>query len=305
MIKAIRNINKNIPILVLSAYNESGFFMESIKLGVEGYLLKPIDMNQYLLVLEKVVKQIRLSYEVKKSMFLLEQYKQIADKSAIVVVTDKDKVIKYINEAFCEITQYSKDELIGKKYTQAITSEQSKELYDDIWDTIRTKKEVWQGVLKFSSRYGKLHYLKTTVKPILDQDQNIIEYMTLGDDITPIMNHHRQLNDAIKSYENPLVVYMKIKDYNMLEEFYDNKTIETIQNKIRKYLENTIHKICNFKTVFQLRNGEYAVANEQKKCMNNKEEFVKQLLLFQDKIRDGSVSVDDIEYDILSSINMI
>ena len=58
MMSKIREIDADIPILVLSAYNESGYFMDSIKLGVDGYLLKPIDMDQFLSVLQKVTEKL-------------------------------------------------------------------------------------------------------------------------------------------------------------------------------------------------------------------------------------------------------
>ena len=47
MVKNIRETNKEIPILILSAYNESRFFLDSIKYGVDGYIVKPMEMTQF------------------------------------------------------------------------------------------------------------------------------------------------------------------------------------------------------------------------------------------------------------------
>ena len=63
LITKIRQKNRNIPILVLSAYNESRYLLETIKLGIDGYLLKPLDLNQFLESITKVITTIRLKEE--------------------------------------------------------------------------------------------------------------------------------------------------------------------------------------------------------------------------------------------------
>ncbi len=73
MITKIREVDKNIPILILSAYNESGYFIETIKQGVEGYLLKPIDLNQFIDMINKVIEKIYLKNEVQLYQNNLEE----------------------------------------------------------------------------------------------------------------------------------------------------------------------------------------------------------------------------------------
>lgn len=65
MIDKIREINKDIPILIISAYNESGYFISTVKQGVEGYLLKPIDLDQFLDMIKKAIEKIYLKRELK------------------------------------------------------------------------------------------------------------------------------------------------------------------------------------------------------------------------------------------------
>jgi len=60
MAKKIKEIDKEIIILIFSAHSESNYFMDSIKLGVDGYLIKPIDIDQFVEVLEKIVKKLRV-----------------------------------------------------------------------------------------------------------------------------------------------------------------------------------------------------------------------------------------------------
>ena len=73
MIIKIREINKDIPILILSAYNESGYFIETIRQGVEGYLLKPIDLNQFITAINKAIEKIYLKREIELYQNSLEK----------------------------------------------------------------------------------------------------------------------------------------------------------------------------------------------------------------------------------------
>jgi len=73
MVTIIRETDKDIPILILSAYNESGYFIETIKQGVEGYLLKPIDLNQFITMINKSIEKIYLKREIEQYQNNLEE----------------------------------------------------------------------------------------------------------------------------------------------------------------------------------------------------------------------------------------
>ncbi len=70
MIEKIRKTDKDISILIFSAYTESNYFVSSIKLGVDGYLLKPFDLDQFMGALRNVIGKVRLKDEVRQNMFL-------------------------------------------------------------------------------------------------------------------------------------------------------------------------------------------------------------------------------------------
>ena len=298
MIEKIREMDENIPILILSAHNESNYFIESIRLGVDGYLLKPIDMLQFQTTLFKVVSKQEIISEAKKNDLFLKQYREITDKSSIITIIDTNNIITYVNDAFCEVSQYSKDELIGKNYYSTLKYQQSDEIEQEIWNTIKIKKEIWQGVLKYVSRYGNTYYFKKTIKPILDIDDNIIEYIALRDDVTEIMNPKKQLHDAIKNHKDPVVVYMKLDDFKTLEEFYDNKIVDEIQDKITIFLENQIPDECVFTKVYQLGNGEYAMTGEASSCLVDKQKFLNRIKDYQEQLDTSTINVSNIDYDI-------
>lgn len=210
MVNAIRSINAQTPILIVSAYNESGYFIESIRHGVDGYLLKPIDMKQLLETLGRVIEKLILKKDRDKLQDLLMQYTDVTDKSAIVCKTDTKGIITYVNDEFCTISGFDRDELVGKRHSKIRHSEMSDEFFKELWETI-TQGKLWQGVIKNRSKKGASYYVKTAIKPIVNDYGEITEYIALSNDITDIMNPKKQLFDYISATEEAVVILFKIE----------------------------------------------------------------------------------------------
>ena len=96
MLKHIKDLNKNISCVILSAHNEVKYFMDSIKLGVDGYIIKPVEMNQFLDVLKKVINKIKLEDDnnsFKNELEQLNQNLQIEVDSAVEDIRIKDAIL--------------------------------------------------------------------------------------------------------------------------------------------------------------------------------------------------------------------
>ena|GEM_PF-1610255 len=76
MCEQIKEIRNDIPIIILSGHNESEYFMKSIKLGVDGYILKPLDLIQFMNVLYKIIKNINNNIELKKNIEKQQKYEK-------------------------------------------------------------------------------------------------------------------------------------------------------------------------------------------------------------------------------------
>ena len=304
MTKKIRELDKNIPILILSAHNELDFFEESIKLGIEGYLLKPIDIDQFLETLDKVTQKLKLADDVETNLHFLNEYQEVTNESSIVSKTNLKGILTYVNEQFCTISEYSKIELVGRNHNMVRHPDMPKEVFEDIWNTVQTKKQIWKGIVRNRTKSGKSYYVDSTIKPILDKNGDIVEYIAVRNDITDIMNPKKQLDDAISHINEPLVVYMKLDNFRTLEEYYDNTIVEKIQDKIDMFMEDNLPALLKFEKIYQLGNGEYAMVNEKSVCMENEDEFRDILKLFQVTIGDGSVEVREIKYDMSIMISM-
>jgi len=285
MLKEIKQHTPDVTALVFSAYNEADFFVESIKIGVNGYLLKPINFEQFIGVLRIAIDRVK----AKRLENLLVQYKDVTDSSSIMSIIDTNERITYVNDAYCDISEYSNEELIGHKeyYFTA-----------DIWESVTINKELWKGILKGVSKTGKPYYLDTTVKPIMEANGDIIEYIALRHDVTAIMNPFKQLNDLIELSDTPIVVLVKIESYDVIENIYGQKIIQDIGDKFAKKLFDFVPQDLSFKNVFILGNGEYAFSKDLITSTYSIEEIIKGILIFIENVNGSHINIGELDYDI-------
>ncbi len=298
MAQEIRKSDKDVAILVLSAYNESSFFLESIKMGIDGYLLKPIDMTQFMDMLQKVTQKLKLKDELAKNLHLMQQYQEATDKSAIVSKGDLKGDITYANDEFCEVSGYTREELIGKPHSVVRHPENPSSMFEEMWETIEVKKSIWQGIVRNIKKNGDSYYVKTIIKPILDQDGEIIEYISLRDNITDVMSQKKQLEDMIDFNKESILALIKIENFDDIERFYGSKLSRKIEDEFSKYILQEMPKACKFDKVFLLDEGEYAFVKDKTNYKVSMPLIAKNLKDFQSTIDDVTLDVGEIDYDI-------
>jgi len=204
-IRHIREENNNIPILLVTAQNENEYLMESIKLKVDGYILKPINVFNFIEDIEKIIQNIKIKKELAQSEKILEEYKDAIDSSSIISKADTKGNITFVNDSFCEISGYTKEELIGNNHNIVRDPETPKSVFKILWETIQNKKN-WSGILKNKKKNGEPYYVKTLISPIVDDNNEIIEYIGIRQDITELElykeNIEKQLSLATQEIIN-------------------------------------------------------------------------------------------------------
>lgn len=298
MIHAIRQINPDIAIIVLSAHNETSFLTQTIEAGVDGYLIKPLNVTQLIRSIGKVAEKLHLRYENKKNSLLLKQYENITNTSSIISKTDPKGVITFVNEKFCQISGFTKEELIGKPHNVIRHPDMPKTAFRDLWRTIKDEKRTWQGIVKNRAKNGDTYYVKTTVQPILNPEGEVQEYISLRHDITAIMSDKKQLFDFLEANRLSVLILVQIEDYNILEKFYDKASVEKIEDAFGKNMLYLMPNRWGFQRVYHLENGLYAFAIDRRNCKASKEEIHAVLEQFLMNVKEYVVKIDSIEYDI-------
>jgi len=144
----------------------------------------------------------------------LEQYKMILDYNSIVSKTDADGIITYVNDTFCEASGYSRDELVGNKHNIIKHPENSQYIYKEMWDTIKNKK-IWQGTIKNRKKNGETYYVKSTIAPILNVKNEIVEFIAARTDVTDLIRKDEiiknQFMDELTGLQNRTALLYDLK----------------------------------------------------------------------------------------------
>jgi PAS domain S-box-containing protein len=129
---------------------------------------------------------------LERSLRELADIKFALDQSTIVAITDQRGIINYVNDEFCRISKYSRDELLGQDHRIINSGYHSKEFIRDLWATIASGK-VWKGELKNRARDKSIYWVDTTIVPFLNSEGKPYQYVAIRHEITQLKLAEEQI----------------------------------------------------------------------------------------------------------------
>lgn len=193
------------------------------------------DNKQYFLfIIHNVRDQSKMDKELSQPLNELIDLKYAIDEAAIVAITDHKGLILYVNEQFCNISQYTANELIGRDHRMINSVYHSQEFMSDLWRTISSGK-VWRGELRNKAKDGSYYWVDTTIVPFMNEKNKPYQYLAIRQDVT---DHKRVVEELETS----------IKELSDLKFALDESSIVAITNSKGKitYVNDQFCQISKF-----------------------------------------------------------
>ncbi|NQU57839.1 MAG: PAS domain-containing sensor histidine kinase [Rhodospirillales bacterium] len=134
--------------------------------------------------------------DLKEKMRELDFQKYALDEHAIVSIANVKGIITYTNDKFCDISGYSREELLGQNHRMIKSDEHTEEFYADLWGTI-ANGEIWRGEIKNMTKDGGYYWVHASIVPFMDEYGKPFQYVAIRTDLT----ERKKAEDALKLSE--------------------------------------------------------------------------------------------------------
>ncbi|MDQ1340157.1 MAG: hypothetical protein QG567_1314, partial [Campylobacterota bacterium] len=240
--------------------------------------------------------------KIEQSAKELEQYKKALNEIDIVSKSDLDGNITYVNQKFCDSTGYARQELIGRPHNIIRHPDMPKEVFKELWETIRAKK-TWKKTIKNRKKNGDYYWVDVMIMPILDSKNEIIEYIAARHDVTELIDQRKELEtlistdtltglgnrfrlvNDIQSSLSPSLALINIDNFREINDFYGHKIGDFVIIELGNLIFERFNS--NDYNIYHIQGDEYAILYQK----DDKANFYK-------KVEEATLSIGSSDVEI-------
>ncbi|MHB1188879.1 PAS domain-containing protein [Thiobacillus sp.] len=184
-----RDEQLHLPILFLASEADISQQLQALYLGGDDFLLKPVLPDYLVAAITARARRARqnsaMRQRLQTTLYEREREHVALDHHAIVSIADRAGNITYVNDKFCEISGYSRNELLGQNHRIVRSGEHPPTFYQSLWRAI-AGGIVWQGEICNRRKDGSRYWVESTITPFLDSEGKPYQYVSLRTDITHV-----------------------------------------------------------------------------------------------------------------------
>lgn len=219
----------------------------------------------------------RLEEKIKVKTKQLNRFVNIIDQYVITSQTDKEGNITHASEAFCRISGYSREELIGANHRIVRHPDMPNALFDDMWKTI-TSGKIWRGEIKNRTKEGSYYWVDSTISPNMEDgtitgytairqdisNQKIIEELAVTDSMTGLYNRRYYVKtiteemNRVKRHGYSLALMMiDVDNFKLYNDTYGHKEGDEVLIRVADVLKTYTSRSSEY--AFRMGGEEFAV----------------------------------------------
>lgn len=218
---------------------------------------------------------------------IFEQKKDIEhalNESAIVAITDNRGIIQFINQKFCNISKYDREELIGSPQSIVNSDYHDRSFFKEMWKTIG-RGNIWRGTIKNKAKDGTFYWVDTTIVPFLNENGKPYRYVSIRHDITELKEREELVTQM--AFYDPLTL---LPNRNLLNKWLNSHEVKHNDLSI---LYVDVDRFKSINDTFGHGSGDMMlkeVASRLKSCLRSKDFIARhggdEFIIFLNKITD-------------------
>lgn len=233
---AIRSENRKIALMLVTGDMSKEIFLKAIKIKLDEFVLKPIQFKTLLVLIYQILSKIEQDKAFHKQKKDLETLFKLLGQHNLITKADLQGNITYANDIFCEVSGYTKEEVIGQPHSIVRHPDMKEAVFKHMWETI-TSGEIWRGRVKNKAKNGSFYIVNAMIMPIFDKNGTIQEYISSRHIVTDEIEENEKFNEFNKHLKKNVIDLKSqtIKVKNELENNYQIKLQTALQMEYQKF----------------------------------------------------------------------